>query len=203
MNCNRHTWLFVIIITLTYNSSCTPHIHIIEHSKLNPVKKLLLLQHNFTPTIHIAQQRNTLIQLIYFIFCCSGSWILRQIMYEFKTEMYEFKPTPNVKVIAHLSCKHHLSGGFLLFFSLRSYIVSLFHRLSLLHWDAVFLISWICQWSGDRGVHHVRLASLSYYPEMCGRLQSPVKCQRGALYNLLVQTLPQDTAAVLFCNATK
>lgn len=60
----------------------------------------------------------------------------------------------------------------------------------------VFLISWSCQQSGDRGVHHVRLASLSYYQEMCGRLQSPVKCQRGVLYNLSVQTLPQDTAAV-------
>ncbi len=31
---------------------------------------------------------------------------------------------------------------------------------------------------------------------MCGRLQNPVKCQRGSLYNLSEQTLPQDTAAV-------
>ena len=77
------------------------------------------------------------------------------------------------------------------------YVLSLSVGICLPHiWDAVFLISGFCQWSGDRGVHHVRLASLPYYPEMCGRLQSPVKCQRGALYNLSVQTLPQDTAAV-------
>lgn len=101
----------------------------------------------------------------------------------------------------------HLSGDSFHSFPLASFVLCLFHRLSPSHWEAVFLISGSRQWSGDRVVHHVRLASLPYYPEMCGRLQNPVKCQRGSLYNLSVQTLPQDTAAVFFffpsCSATK
>lgn len=90
------------------------------------------------------------------------------------------------------------------FFPSRSqiYCLFLFRRLSPSHRDAVVLLSAFWQWSGVRAVNHVRLASLPYYPETCGRLQSPVKCQRGAVCNLSEQTLPQDTAAVFFlCNA--
>lgn len=49
-----------------------------------------------------------------------------------------------------------------------------------------------------QGCHYVRLASLPYYPGMCGSLQTPDKCQRSSVYNNWVQTLPQDTAAVFF-----
>lgn len=88
-------------------------------------------------------------------------------------------------------------GFIALFFSLLKCIVSVFHWLSLPSCDAaVFLLSGMSYWSGDRDVHHVRLVSLPYYPEICGRLQSPVKCQRGALNNLSQQTLPQDTADI-------
>ena len=118
------------------------------------------------------------------------------------------KPANNIKCIAsHRSSIIHAPSvwGFIPFLPSRLIcIVPLFHRLSPSHWEAVFLISGSRQWSGDRVVHHVRLASLPYYPEMCGRLQNPVKC---SLYNLSVQTLPQDTAAVFFffpsCSATK
>lgn len=101
-----------------------------------------------------------------------------------------------------LPCTDHLSAICLwihsiLFFRMCCLSLSLFHRLSPSQEDAVFIISGFGQRSGDRGLHHVRLANLPHYPEMWGRLQSPVKCQGGgSLNNLSEQTVPQDTAAV-------
>lgn len=44
-----------------------------------------------------------------------------------------------------------------------------------------------------------QISKSAVLPEkMCGRLQTPDKCQRGSMYNLWVQTLPQDTAAVFY-----
>lgn len=78
----------------------------------------------------------------------------------------------------------------------------LFHCLSLFPWDAVTSVSRCCQWSGDGVTEHVRLANLPYDPKISGGaggdFKSTDKCRGGSLFNLRVQTLPQDIASVFF-----